>query len=126
AARSGPGGCRGRQGRGGGRAVLLQLTRTRRREDARGGRGPRGRGPTGSRRRRLGTRGAEHGPQPPQVADGLLVHALLHRAEEREALLLVLDERVALTVPAQADAFLQVVEGVEVILPLAVDDLEHH
>ena len=42
-----------------------------------------------------------------------------------EALLLVLDERIALAVAAQADAFLQVVEAVEVVLPLRVDDLQH-
>ena len=37
----------------------------------------------------------------------------------------VLDERIALAVAAQADAFLQVVERVEVILPLLIDDLQH-
>src|SRR5262249_27082855 len=44
---------------------------------------------------------AENRPQPPEVAHDLLVHALLHRLEEREAFLLVLDERIALAVPAQ-------------------------
>ncbi len=39
-----------------------------------------------------------------------------HVLEEREALLLVFDQRIALPVAAQADAFLQVVERVEVIL----------
>ena len=39
--------------------------------------------------------------------------------------LLVFDERIALAVAAQADAFLQVVEAVEVVLPLRVDDLQH-
>src|SRR5260221_7195948 len=62
-----------------------------------------------------------HGAQPPEVADDFLVHALFHRLEEREALLLVLDQRVALAVPAQADAFLQLIQAVQSILPLAVD-----
>src|SRR5207244_7293524 len=76
------------------------------------------------RHRRLGTF-AEDRPQPPQVADDLFVHPLVHRLEQREAFFLVLDERIALAVPAQADAFLQVIEAVEVILPLRVDDLQH-
>src|SRR5919198_603871 len=64
-------------------------------------------------------------PQPPEIADDLLVDALFHRLEQREALFLVLDERVALAVAAQADSFFQVVEAVEVILPLLIDDLQH-
>src|SRR5215831_18689111 len=67
----------------------------------------------------------ENGPQPPQVADDLLVDPLLHRLEQLEAFLLVLDEGIALAVAAQADAFLQVIEGVEMILPLLIDDLQH-
>src|SRR5919197_6347249 len=54
-----------------------------------------------------------------------LLAALFHRLEQREALFLVLDERVALAVAAQADSFFQVVEAVEVILPLLIDDLQH-
>src|SRR5437016_5392538 len=61
---------------------------------------------------------AQDRPQPPEVADDLLVDAILHRLEQLEAFLLVLDEWVALAVPAQADAFLQMIEAVEVILPL--------
>ena len=68
---------------------------------------------------------ADDRPQPPQITDDLLVDAILHRLEEREALLLVFDERIALAVAAQPDSFLQVVEAVEVILPLRVDDLQH-
>ena len=45
--------------------------------------------------------------------------------KRREALALVLDQRVALAVAAQPDAFLQVVEAVEVVLPLLVHDLQH-
>ena len=87
-----------------------------------------GAGRRGAGRRTAGTPGPSSpmiGHQAPQVADDLLVDAILHRREEREALLLVLDERIALAVAAQADAFLQVVEAVEVVLPLRVDDLQH-
>ena len=45
--------------------------------------------------------------------------------EQRVAFLLVLDQRIALAVAAEADAFLQVVERVEVVLPLRIDDLQH-
>ena len=45
--------------------------------------------------------------------------------EEIEALALVLDERIALPVSAKADAFLQVIERIEVILPLRIHDLQH-
>src|SRR5262245_25370434 len=68
---------------------------------------------------------AHHGPDSPQEADGLLVHALLHRLKELEALFLVFHQRIALAVSTQADAFFQMVEAVEVILPLRVDDLQH-
>src|SRR5262245_4068983 len=67
----------------------------------------------------------EDRPEPPEVADDFLVDPLLHRLEEREALLLVFNQRIALAVTAQADAFLEVVEAVEVILPLRIDDLQH-
>src|SRR5262245_26367324 len=83
--------------------------------------------------RLLGTGRSRHRPallardrrEPPQVADDLLLDAVLHRLEEGETLFLVLDERIALAVAAQADAFLQMVEAVEVVLPLRVDDLQH-
>ncbi len=80
-----------------------------------------------ARRRRAasGASSFEHRPQPEEIADDLFLDAALHVLEEREAFLLVLDERIALAVAAQADAFLQVVERVEVILPLRVDDLQH-
>src|SRR5689334_6649820 len=68
---------------------------------------------------------AQHRPQPPQVADDLLFDAILHRLEEIEAFLLVLNQRIALAVAAQPDAFLEMVEAIEVILPLLVDDLQH-
>src|SRR5262245_38861433 len=56
--------------------------------------------------------GPHHRHQPPQVADDLFLDAIAHRPEELEALLLVLDERIALAVAAQADPFLQVIEAV--------------
>ena len=60
----------------------------------------------------------QHRPQPAQVADDLFLDPRLHVLEQREAFLLVLDQRIALAVAAQADAFLQVIERVEVVLPL--------
>src|SRR5664279_2686471 len=60
-----------------------------------------------------------------EVLEDLLLDAFLHRLEKLEGLPFVLDERVALTVAAQADAFLQMVEREEVILPERVDRLEH-
>src|SRR5262245_2499970 len=64
--------------------------------------------------------------QAPRVADNRFVHAFLHVLEKREAFFLVLDERIALPVAAEADAFLQVVEAVKVILPVLIDDLQHN
>src|SRR5690606_31320064 len=68
---------------------------------------------------------ADNGTQPPEIPHHLVVDPILHRLEEREALFLVLDERIALAVAAQADAFLEVIEAVEVVLPLLIDDLQH-
>ena len=48
-----------------------------------------------------------------------------HVLEQREALALVLDQRVALRHRAQADAVLEVVHLVEVVAPAAVDHREH-
>ena len=47
------------------------------------------------------------------------------RFEHLEGFLLVGDERVLLRVAAEADAFLEVVHGEEVVLPEAVEDGEH-
>src|SRR3954471_579936 len=68
---------------------------------------------------------ADHRHQPPQVADHLFFDAVPHLLEEPEAFLLVLDQGIALAVAAQADAFLQVIQAIEVVLPLRVDDLQH-
>src|SRR5688572_24838058 len=67
----------------------------------------------------------DHRPQPPQVADDLFFDAAAHVLEQREAFFLVLDERIALAVAAQPDAFFEVIERVEVVLPLLIDDLQH-
>src|SRR5437660_1096244 len=80
--------------------------------------------PDGTRRRRL-LAVAQHRTEPPHVTDDFLVHAVFHSLEERKALFLVLNQRIALAVAAQADPFLEMVEAVEVILPLLVDDLQH-
>ena len=62
----------------------------------------------------------------PQPVDHVLVDAPLHVLKQLEALFLVLDQRIFLAVAAKADAFLQMVEAVEMVLPLTVDRLEHH
>src|SRR5262249_50434537 len=108
---------RGSRGRGG----TDGAGKRRNRFLARAAQDERGLGPrdTPRRRRLLGE------ANPPQEPDGLLVHAFLHRLEQLEAFFLVFDERIALPVAAQADAFFQVIEAVEMVLPLRVDDLEH-
>src|SRR6476659_2172354 len=63
----------------------------------------------------------QHRPQPPDVSDDLPVDTILHGLEERKALFLVLDQWIALAVAAEPDAFLEVVQAIEVILPLPVD-----
>src|SRR6185436_5604097 len=75
-------------------------------------------------RRQLHRRVAHHLHLEEALHDGGL-GPLHHVLEEVERFLLVLGERVALAVPAQADAFLQVVDRQQVILPLPVDD-DHH
>src|SRR6187397_1586553 len=61
----------------------------------------------------------------PEIADRLGVNPFLHLLEHLEAFLLVLDKRIALPIAAQANAFLEVIQAVEMILPLLVGDLEH-
>src|SRR5882724_1110710 len=60
-----------------------------------------------------------------EALDDVVLHPLAHRLEELIALLLVLLERIALAVAAQADALLQVVEGQQVVLPGDVHGVEH-
>jgi len=55
-----------------------------------------------------------------------ILDAFQHLAEHVVALALVFHQGVALGVGPQADAFLQVVHLVEVLAPLAVDDLQQH
>src|SRR5690606_5476894 len=85
--------------------------------ERRGRGGPRG--GTGRVRRRAVLRSV-HGPNPPEVADRLFGDPGRHGLEQVEAFAVVFDERVALPVAAQADAFLEVIEAVEVVLPLRV------
>src|SRR5688500_12646688 len=61
----------------------------------------------------------------PEPVHHVFVDAPLHVLEQLEAFFLVLDERIFLPVSAQTDPFLEMVEAVEVILPLTIDDLEH-
>src|SRR5436305_10584376 len=60
-----------------------------------------------------------------ELLDDVVLHPLAHHLEQLEALLLVLLERIALAVAAQADPLLQVVEGEEVVLPGRVHRIEH-
>src|SRR6185369_12974748 len=61
-----------------------------------------------------------------QQPDGLFLDPLHHGAEHVVALALILDQRVALAVAAQADALAQVVHLVQVLAPLAVQDGQDH
>ena len=60
-----------------------------------------------------------------EMAGGVFLEAHHHAFEHLEGLALVGDEGVLLRVAAEADAFLEVVHGEEVILPEAVEDGEH-
>src|SRR6185312_2965148 len=60
-----------------------------------------------------------------ELLDDVVLHPLAHHLEQVEALLLVLLQRIALAVTPQADPFLEVVEGEEVILPRGVYRLQH-
>ena len=57
-----------------------------------------------------------------QALDDRALGPLDHLLEEIERLLLVLDQRIALAVAAQPDAFLEVVDRQQVVLPLLIDD----
>src|SRR5207344_2042045 len=61
-----------------------------------------------------------------QQPDGLFLDPLHHGAEHVVALALILDQRVALAVAAQADALAQVIHLVQVLTPLAVQDGQDH
>ncbi len=60
-----------------------------------------------------------------EVASGVFLEAQHHGFEHVEGLFLVGDEGILLGVAAQADAFLEVVHGEQVVLPQAVEDGEH-
>jgi hypothetical protein len=59
-----------------------------------------------------------------EIAEHLAVDVVHQLREDREGFLLELDERVFLAVGAQADAFLQGIERIQVLLPQAVDGVE--
>src|SRR5207302_3989661 len=61
-----------------------------------------------------------------QQPDGFFLDPVHHGAEHVVALALILDQRVALAVAAQADALAQVVHLVQVLAPLAVQDGQDH
>ena len=60
-----------------------------------------------------------------EVADRFVVDARHHVFEEDESFLLELDDRIFLRVAAKADAFFQVIEREQVVLPLRIDDIEN-
>src|SRR5438552_3685271 len=60
-----------------------------------------------------------------EVADRLIVDARHHIFKQCEGFLLELDERILLPVAAQADAFFQVVERKQMVLPLRVYHIEN-
>ena len=63
-------------------------------------------------------------PHQEEEPHGFGIDAIHHLFEECERFLLELDQRIFLSVAAQADAFLQVVEREEVVFPLGVHDVE--
>src|SRR5688572_20063695 len=117
---------------GRGRRVRRPALRSPRPRGGKGGNGLRGGVVEGQRRGAAGRCHTghrhllllDHRPQREQPAHHLFLDAAAHVLVECEAFLLVLDQRVALAVAAQPDAFLEVVERVEVVLPLRVDDLQ--
>src|SRR5271155_2143071 len=71
---------------------------------------------------RRGRSGLLRRPHQKEESHGFGVDAIHQLVEKNERFLLELDERVFLSVPAQTDAFFQVVQSEEMIFPLAV----HH
>ncbi len=59
------------------------------------------------------------------MASRVLLEAQHHRFKHFERLFFIGHERVLLGVATQADAFLQVVHGKQMVLPQAVEDREH-
>ena len=60
-----------------------------------------------------------------EEADGVFLELQHHGFEHVEGFLLVGHQRILLRIAAQADAFLQVIHGEQVIFPEAVDHAEH-
>ena len=57
-----------------------------------------------------------------EIPGSFLLEARHHGLEHVEGFALVLDQRIVLTVAAQADAFLQVVHVPQVVFPLGIED----
>ena len=60
-----------------------------------------------------------------EVAGGVFLEAKHHALKHLEGFALVGDQRILLRVAAEADAFLEVVHGKEVVFPETVEDAEH-
>ncbi len=59
-----------------------------------------------------------------KIFDGLLTDARHHLREEIEGFMLEFDERILLRVGAKADAFLQLIQIVEMLFPGDIDHLQ--
>ena len=62
---------------------------------------------------------------PEEEADRVFLELRHHGFEHVEGFLLVGHQRILLRITAQADAFLQVIHGEQVVFPEAVDHAEH-
>ena len=63
--------------------------------------------------------------QEEQIAYRLVFNAVHHVLIQDEGFLLVLDQRVFLSVAAETDALFEVIHREQVVFPLVVDDVEH-
>src|SRR6185295_7268297 len=80
---------------------------------------------TARRDSRLAVRAGDLDLEVEEEADRLLADRTHHVLIQREALALVLDQRVALSHRAKSDAVFQVVHLVEVVTPAPIDHREH-
>src|SRR5687768_6394353 len=66
-----------------------------------------------------------HRSEQEEITDNVLLDPGFHVLKQPETFLLVLHQGIPLAVAAKADALLEVIERVQVILPLGVDNLKH-
>ena len=66
-----------------------------------------------------------HRPEQEKKAQDLLVDAVQQRFVHLVAFFFIFDQRVFLGIAAQADAFFQMVDVEQMVLPLGIDDLQH-